>query len=77
MDFVHDRLANGRKPRVLMVVDTFSRFSPATDPRFSYRSEDAVQIFDRVCAEVGYPAPIRRVVSSSRAISICGPAPEV
>ncbi len=27
MDFVHDQLANGKKIRFLIVVDTFSRFS--------------------------------------------------
>lgn len=43
MDFVHDQLATGRKIRVLTVVDTFSRFSPVLDPRFSYRGEDVVQ----------------------------------
>src|SRR3954447_7243267 len=40
MDFVHDQLATGKKIRVLTVVDTFSRFSPIIDPRFSYRAED-------------------------------------
>ncbi|MBB3465189.1 transposase InsO family protein [Rhizobium sp. BK377] len=35
MDFVHDQLATGRKTRVLTVVDTFSRFSPAVDARFN------------------------------------------
>ena len=44
MDFVHDQLATGRKIRVLTIVDTFSRFSPAIDPRFSYRGEDVVQV---------------------------------
>lgn len=44
MDFVHDQLATGRKLRVLTVVDTFSRYSPVIDPRFSYRGEDVVQI---------------------------------
>jgi putative transposase len=29
MDFVHDQIATGRKLRVLTIVDTFSRFSPA------------------------------------------------
>lgn len=37
MDFVHDQLATGRKIRVLTVVDTFSRFSPVVDARFSYK----------------------------------------
>jgi putative transposase len=59
MDFVHDQLATGRKIRILTIVDTFSRFSPAVDPRFSYRGEDVVQVLERVCARVGYPASIR------------------
>jgi putative transposase len=59
MDFVHDQLATGRKIRVLTVVDTFSRYSPVIDPRFSYRGEDVVQVLDKVCARVGYPATIR------------------
>ena len=47
MDFVHDQLATGRKIRVLTVVDTFSRFSPVIDPRFSYRAEDVVQTLEQ------------------------------
>jgi hypothetical protein len=37
MDFVHDQLATGQKLRVLTIVDTFSRFSPALEPRFTFR----------------------------------------
>lgn len=59
MDFVHDQLATGRKVRVLTIVDTFSRFSPAVDPRFSYRAEDVVATLDRVCLELGFPKTIR------------------
>jgi len=59
MDFVHDQLATGRKLRVLTIVDTWSRFSPADDPRFSYRAGDVVATLDRVCAEVGFPKTIR------------------
>ena len=59
MDFVHDQLVTGRKIRVLTIVDTFSRFSLATDPRFSYRGEDVVQTLERVCRQVGYPSAIR------------------
>jgi len=59
MDFVHDQLATGKKIRVLTVVDTFSRFSPVVDPRFSYRAEDVVGALERVCASVGYPKTIR------------------
>jgi putative transposase len=59
MDFVHDQLATGKKIRVLTVVDTFSRFSPVIDPRFSYRAEDVVGALERVCASIGYPKTIR------------------
>jgi len=58
MDFVHDQLATGKKIRVLTVVDTFSRFSPIIDPRFSYRAEDVVQSLERICRN-GYPKMIR------------------
>lgn len=59
MDFVHDQLATGRKIRILTIVDIFSRFSPAVDPRFNYRGEDVVQALERICREVGYPKSIR------------------
>ena len=59
MDFVHDQLATGRKLRVLTIVDTFSRFSPALDVRFSYRAGDVVETLDRVCDQIGSPKTIR------------------
>ena len=59
MDFVHDQLATGKKTRVLTVVDTFSRFSPIVDPRFSDRAEDVVLALEQSCAVVGYPKAIR------------------
>ena len=75
MDFVHDQLATGRKLRILTIVDTHSRFAPATDPRFSYRGEDVVQTLERVCRQVGYPKLIRvdTAVNSSPATLISGP----
>lgn len=59
MDFVHGQLATGRKLWLLTVVDTFSRFSPVIDARFSYRGEDVVARLDRTCRKVGYPKTIR------------------
>jgi putative transposase len=59
MDFVHDQLATGRKLRVLTIVDIFSRFSPALAPRFTFRGTDVVEIPERICNEVGFPATIR------------------
>ncbi|MDA9537052.1 transposase, partial [Bradyrhizobium sp. CCBAU 21362] len=59
MDFVHDQLATGHKLRVLTIVDTFSRFSPALAPRFTFRGTDVVEVLERACKEVGFPATIR------------------
>ena len=53
MDFVHDQLATGSKLRILTVLDTFSRFSPAVVPRFSFRAPDVVEVLEQVCSEVG------------------------
>jgi putative transposase len=59
MDFVHDQLATGTKLRVLTIVDTFSRFSPAIEPRFNFRGADVVEVLERVGRAVGLPAVIR------------------
>jgi hypothetical protein len=53
MDFVHDQLATGRKLRVLTIVDTFSRFSPALEPRFAFRGADVAG------SELPRPEPYR------------------
>ncbi len=44
---------------MLTVVDTFSRYSPALDARFSYRGENMVATLERVCLQIGYPKTIR------------------
>lgn len=75
MDFVHDQLATGTKIRILTVVDTFSRYVPVLDPRFSYRAENVVRALDEACGQVGYPRTIR-VGNGSEFISrdlACGP----
>lgn len=51
-----------------MVVDTFSRFCPAIDPRFSYKGEDVVRKLDEVHLKIGYPKTIR-VENGSKFIS--------
>jgi putative transposase len=54
MDFVHDQLATGRKLRVLTIVDTYSRFSPALEARFTFRGADVVEVLERVGRQVGF-----------------------
>jgi len=59
MDFVHDQLFDGRKIRVLTIVDAFTRFSPAIDVRQSYRGANVVETLERAAGEIGYPKTIR------------------
>jgi putative transposase len=59
MDFVHDQLATGRTLRVLTIIDTFSRFSPAIEPRFNFCGPDVVEILEEVGRQVGFPKAIR------------------
>lgn len=59
MDFLHDQLATGRKLRVLTIVDTYTRYSPAIVPRFSFRAADVIMVLDEVCTQLGYPSTIR------------------
>jgi putative transposase len=59
MDFVHDQLASGRRLRVLTIVNTFSRFSPALTPQFNFRGADVVEVLEKVGRDMGFPATIR------------------
>ena len=45
--------------RILTVVDSWSKYVPAIDARYSYRGEDVVQTLERVCFQTGYPKTIR------------------
>ena len=44
---------------MLTVVDTFSRYVPVLDAKFSYLGEEVVATLDRVCRQTGYPKTIR------------------
>ena len=67
MDFVHDQLATGRKLRILTVVDTQSRYCPATDARFTFGARTSSRPWK---APAGIPGPKTiRVDNSSEFIS--------
>lgn len=55
MGLVHDQQATEKKLRILTIVDVWSRFSPAVDPRYSYSGKDVVATLERVCRERCYP----------------------
>lgn len=59
MDFLSDQLFDGRKIRVLTIVDAFSKVSPAIDVRARYTGADVVATLERVTAEYGLPNSIR------------------
>ena len=59
MDFLSDQLFNGRKIRMLTIVNAFSRLSPAIDVRPHYRGPDVVETLERVTAMHGTPKTIR------------------
>ena len=59
MDFMSDQIVDGRRIRILTIIDTFSRMALATDVRHSYRGPDVVDTLERVTAEYGKPKSIR------------------
>jgi putative transposase len=59
MDFVHDQLFDGRKIRVLTVIDTYTRLAPAIDVRQTYKGIDVVATLEKAIHDVGLPKTIR------------------
>lgn len=58
MDFVSDRLADGRAFRVLTIVDQYSRECPLLEPGFSLTGKRVVDCLDRLASERGLPDAI-------------------
>ena len=58
MDFVADRLVDGRVFRVLTIVDQFSRESLSAQPRFSYPAGEVVKHLEALASVRGYPEAI-------------------
>jgi putative transposase len=58
MDFVSDALANGRRTRVLTVVDDFTRESLATEVDTSLPSLRVRRVLERLAVERGLPEVI-------------------
>jgi hypothetical protein len=44
---------------VLTIIDTFSHFSPAIEPRFTFRGPDVVEILEQAGRQVGFLKAIR------------------
>jgi len=59
MDFMSDALSDGRQPRVLTVVDMYTRECVALDAATSFRGEDVARVLTRAIVERGRPAAIQ------------------
>jgi len=58
-DFVADALFDGRKLRLLTVVDCYTRECLAIDIGQSLKGEDVVESFKRICGQRGLPKTIK------------------
>lgn len=59
MDFMSDTLFDGRRYRVLTIVDCHSRESLAIEPRQSFRAFHVMEALDRIARKRGLPKTIR------------------
>jgi putative transposase len=59
MDFMHDTLMNGRKFRVLNVIDDYNREALKIEPYFSISATRVISILERIILEKGKPKAIR------------------
>jgi len=59
LDFMHDRLLNGRKVRLLTIEDRLSREGLALEPNFSITGLRVTETLDDIAAVRGYPSRVR------------------
>jgi putative transposase len=59
MDFMSDALASGQKPRVLTVVDAFTRECVALEVGTQFRGQDVARVLTRLGATRGLPTVIQ------------------
>jgi putative transposase len=59
MDFMHDTLANGRKIRILNIIDDYNREALAMEVDYSLSSHSLCRIMKRLIEERGKPAEVR------------------
>jgi len=59
IDFMHDRVSNGRPIRSMNIVDDFTRECLALDVAYSFGSADVIRTFENIAFERGFPTTIR------------------
>jgi len=70
MDFVADALFDGRKLRMLTVVDLFTRECLAIDVGQSLKGEDVVRVLNEICGQRGLPKTIKTDNGSERGVEL-------
>jgi putative transposase len=55
---VHDQLYDGRKIRILTVIDAFTRYVPVIEVRERFTGADIVAALEVVCRRIRYPKSI-------------------
>ena len=68
MDFVFDRVANGRSLKILGIVDDGTHESVAVHPEHAIGGDHLVRILERICASRGYP----QIIGSDNAKEFTG-----
>ncbi|HEV2261912.1 MAG TPA: IS3 family transposase [Candidatus Rubrimentiphilum sp.] len=59
IDFMHDRLANGRTYRALTITDDFTKECLALELAHSFGSADVIRVFEAIAFERGLPQTVR------------------
>jgi hypothetical protein len=59
VDFMHDQLQDGRRLRVLTVVDRYTREALATEARGSFSAHDVIDVLNRLSRSHRKPAVIQ------------------
>lgn len=59
MDFMSDQLFDGRRLRILTIVDNFSRISPAVGVGLTFKATEVIEILDEAKKEYGIPKCIK------------------
>jgi putative transposase len=59
LDFMHDTLMNGRKVRILNIIDDYNRQALAMDVDFSHSGMSVCRVLERLFAEHGFPSELR------------------
>lgn len=59
LDFMHDSLASGRRLRVLMIIDDFTRECLAVEMERGFSSRRVIYFLERIAFERGFPKILR------------------